>query len=75
MTYSLASKVGELLKDGNAVKILEQHVPGISTNPMLGLAKGMTLETLLALPQAKKAGITKAMVMQVLAEINGTKTS
>jgi hypothetical protein len=71
MAYSLASKVGELLKDGNAVKILEQHVPGISKNPMLGLTKGMSLETLLALPQAKQAGITKEMVLQVLAEING----
>jgi hypothetical protein len=75
MAYSLASKVGEILKDVNAVKILEKHAPGISTNPMLGFVKGMTLEDLLALPQAKKAGITKEMVMKVLAEINVTKTS
>jgi hypothetical protein len=75
MAYSLASKVSELLKDGNAVKILEKHVPGISKNPMIGLAKGMSLENLLAMPQAKQAGITKEMVMTVLAEINGLKKS
>ena len=70
MAYSITSKVGELFKDANAVKVLEKYAPGISKNPLLGFVKGMTLEGLLALPQAKKAGITREMVMQVLTEIN-----
>ena len=65
--------VGEILKDTGAVKVLEKHVPGISNNPMLGLAKGMTLKTLVDMPQAKQFGITEQMVVQVLAEINALK--
>ena len=73
MPYTLDTKVGEILKDTGAVKVLEKHVPGISKNPVLGLAKGMTLKSLLDMPQAKQAGITEKMVLQVLAEINALK--
>jgi hypothetical protein len=73
MAYTLETKVGEILKDIHAVEILEKHAPGVSRNPMIGLAKGMTLKSLLAMPQAKDAGITEAMVTKVLAEINGRK--
>jgi hypothetical protein len=40
---------------------------------MIGLAKGMTLKTLIAMPQAKEHGITEEMVSKVLAEINAKK--
>ncbi len=73
MAYTLETKVGEILKDTHAVEILEQHVPGASKNPMLGLASGMTLKSLLAMPQAKQAGITEEMVTKLLAEVNARK--
>jgi hypothetical protein len=73
MAYTLDTKVGDILKDTRAVEILEKYVPGISKNPMLGLAKGMTLKSLLDMPQAKQAGITEDMVKKVLAEINALK--
>ncbi|HJS17485.1 MAG TPA: hypothetical protein VJ785_01965 [Anaerolineales bacterium] len=73
MAYTLDTKVGEILKDTMAVEILENHAPGVSKNPMVGLAKGMTLKSLLAMPQAKQAGVTEEMVLQVLAEINAQK--
>jgi hypothetical protein len=73
MAYTLETKVGEILKDTHAVEILEKHAPGVSKNPMIGLAKGMTLKSLLAMPQAKQAGLTEAMVTKVLAEINARK--
>lgn len=73
MAYTLDTKVGEILKDTHAVEILERHAPGVSKNPMLGLAKGMTLKSLLAMPQAKQAGVTEEMVSKVLAEINARK--
>ncbi len=73
MPYTLETKVGDILKDTNAVEVLEKYVPGISKNPMLGLAKGMTLKALLDMPQAKQAGITEAMVLSVLKEINARK--
>lgn len=73
MAYTLDTTVDDILKDTSAMETLEKYVPGISTNPMLGLAKGMTLKSLLDMPQAKQAGITEKMVLQVLAEINARK--
>ncbi|MFT3891527.1 MAG: hypothetical protein QM730_07845 [Anaerolineales bacterium] len=73
MAYTLDTKVGELLKDSAAVKIFEKHAPGVSKNPMIGLAKGMTLKTLISMPQAKEYGITEEMISKVLDEINGKK--
>ena len=73
MAYTLDSKVGDILKDTHAVEVLERHAPGVSHNPMIGFAKGMTLKSLLSMPQAKQAGITEEMVSKVLAEINAHK--
>jgi len=73
MAYTLDTKVGDILKDTQALEVLEKYVPGVSKNPMIGLAKGMTLKALLAMPQAKDAGITEDMVTKVLKEINALK--
>ena len=73
MAYTLETKVGEILKDREAVKIFERYAPGVSKNPMLGLAKGISLKSLIAVPQAKQAGVTEEMVTKVLAEINAKK--
>ena len=73
MAYTMDSKVGEILKDPDAVKVLEKYAPGVSKNPMIGLAKGMALKTLISMPQAKEAGVTEDMVKKVLAEINSLK--
>jgi hypothetical protein len=73
MAYTLDTTVGDIMNDSRAVEALEKYVPGISTNPMLGLATGMTLKSLLDMPQAKQFGITEQMVLQVLAEINARK--
>lgn len=73
MEFTLDSKVGAILKDTRAVEILEKYVPGVSKNPMIRLAKGMTLKSLLAMPQAKQYGITEEMVIKVLEEINTRK--
>jgi hypothetical protein len=73
MAYTMDTKVGDLLKDTNAVEVLERHVPGISKNPMISMASGMTLKSVVDMPQAKQAGLTEDMVTKVLAEINGQK--
>lgn len=73
MAYTLDTTVGTILEDTGAVKILEKHVPGISKNPMIGMAKGFTLKQILALPQAKEFGLTQEMVEKVLTEINAIK--
>jgi len=73
MAYTLETTVGEILNDAHAVEVLEQYVPGVSTNPMVGMAEGMTLRSLLDLPQAKQLGITEEMVTNVLAQVNARK--
>jgi hypothetical protein len=73
MPYTMDTKVGEILNDTQAVEVLEKHAPGISKNPMIGMAKGMTLKAILAMPQAKQAGLTQDKVEKVLAEINALK--
>lgn len=37
-----STKLGELLDDPQVVAIFEKHAPGLTSNPMLGMAKGMT---------------------------------
>jgi hypothetical protein len=73
MAYTMDTTVGELLKDTHAVEVLEKHVPGVSTNPMIGMASGMTIKSLLAMPQARQYGVTEEKVRQVLEEINARK--
>ncbi len=73
MAYTLDTKVGDLLNDTHALEILERQVPGISQNPMIGLVKGKTIRSLLAMPQAKEMGVTEERVSKVLAEINATQ--
>lgn len=73
MAYTLETTVGEILKDTKAMDVLDKHVPGASKNPMLGLASGMTLKSLLAMPQAKQFGVTEDLVKQFLAEVNARK--
>ena len=70
MAYTLDTKVGELLKDTRAMEVLERYVPGISKNPMVSMASGMTLKSLLAMPQAQQYGITEEKALAVLEEIN-----
>ena len=70
MAYTVDTKVGDLLKDTHAVEILEKHVPGISKNPMISMASGMTIKSLLAMPQAQQYGVTEEKVKTILDEIN-----
>ena len=70
MAYNLDTKVGELMNDTHAMEVLERYMPGLATNPMIGMAAGMSIRSLLAMPQAKQYGVTEEQVMKVLEEIN-----
>ncbi len=50
------STLGSLLDDPDVVAIMEKHAPGITTNPMLGMAKGM--------PAAQAVGMAGGMIGQ-----------
>jgi hypothetical protein len=70
MKYSLDTQLGTLLDQPQAKAIIEKHLPGVSTHPMIAMAKGLTLNMILATPQAAQLGLTKAKAEAMLAEIN-----
>ena len=70
MKVTLDTTLGTLLDDPKAKAVLDQYVPGVSSNPMIGMVRNMTLNNLLALPQAAQFGLTKEKVEWILVEIN-----
>lgn len=70
MTFTLDTTVGQLLDNPQAKAILDKYVPGVSTNPMIGMVRGMSINSLLAMPQAAQFGLTKEKAEAILKEIN-----
>jgi hypothetical protein len=70
VAYTLETTLGELLADAKAKAILDKHLPGISSNPLAAMAKGLSLKKILAMPQAAQLGLTPKKVEGILAEIN-----
>jgi hypothetical protein len=70
MAFTLDTTVGEILDNPQAKAALDQYLPGVSSNPMIAMVRGMTLKMLLAMPQAAQMGITKEKAEEILAEIN-----
>jgi urease gamma subunit len=50
--------LGTMLNDPEVVAILEKHAPGITKNPMIGMAKGMTANQALVMGAAMLGGQT-----------------
>jgi hypothetical protein len=48
--------LGMMLNDPDVVAILEKHAPGITKNPMIGMAKGMTANQALVMGAAMLGG-------------------
>ena len=53
MAYSMDTTMGEILSNPEAVKVLDELMPGASTNPMMKMAKGFTLGKIAKTPAAK----------------------
>jgi hypothetical protein len=70
MNATLDTTLGEIMADPQAVAVLDQYVPGISGNPLLQMAKGMSLRMILSMPQAAQFGLTEEKANEILAEIN-----
>ena len=70
MAFTLDTTLGQLLDDPNAKTVLEKHLPGISSNPLVAMAKGMSLNMILSMPQAAQLGLTKEKVEAILVEAN-----
>jgi hypothetical protein len=70
MAITLDTTLGTLLDDPQAKAVLDEYLPGISSNPLVAMAKGMSLRTILAMPQAAQLGLTQEKVEEILAEVN-----
>jgi len=70
MAYTMDTTLGELLKNPQVAGILNQYVPGISTNPMVAMVQGMSLNAIVSMPQAAQLGFTKDKAEAIIAEAN-----
>jgi hypothetical protein len=70
MNVTFDTTLGTLLDNPQAKGVLEKYAPGISTHPMVGMVKGMTLNNLVSMPQAAQMGVTREKVQKVIDEIN-----
>ncbi len=70
MAFTLDTTLGEILKDPQAKAVMDQYLPGVSSNPMIEMVKGMSINMILAMPQAAQFGLTKDKAEAMLAEIN-----
>jgi hypothetical protein len=60
--FSIDSKLGDIVKDPAAKAVLDEFVPGASTNPQIKMAFGMTLKAVAGFPQAK---ISKELLAKI----------
>ena len=70
MAITLDTTLGVILDDPKAKAVLDQYLPGVSSNPMVAMARGMSLKMILAMPQAAQFGLTKEKAEAILVEIN-----
>jgi hypothetical protein len=70
MEVTLDTTLGALLDNPQAKAVLDEYLPGVSSNPLVGMAKGMSLRAILAMPQAAQFGLTEEKAEEILAEVN-----
>ncbi len=70
MAFTLDTQLGTLLDSPQAKGVIDQYLPGVSSNPMVGMLRGLTLNNILAMPQAAQMGITKEKAQAMLDEVN-----
>ena len=66
MPFNVDSTLKQVLADPKAKAVLEKHVPGFSTHPLLSMAMNMTLKTIAGFPQA---GITPDKMKAILDDL------
>lgn len=52
MTLSVDSKIKEIMKNPEAVALMEKLVPGFASNPQMKMVQGLTFRALAKFPQA-----------------------
>jgi hypothetical protein len=69
MGLSVDSKIKDIKKNPEAVKIMERYSEGFSTNPQMKMVQGLTFRKLASFPQSKAAGITDEVVAKIDEEL------
>ena len=59
--------IGDLLKDPQAVEIFDKHAPGLTSHPMIGMAKGMKAEKAMKMASGK---IQQSRLDAIVSEIS-----
>ena len=62
---SLDTKIKDILENPAAKGIVEKYLPGISTNPLVELVKGMSLRDVSTMAPAKKLGLTPEVLANI----------
>lgn len=70
MAFSLDTPIGTIMDDPRAKPVIDKYLPDVSTNPMIAMARGMTINNILAMPQAAQLGITREKAEALLTEVN-----
>lgn len=66
MTYSENTSLSVLLKDERAKAILERHMPGATTHPMLHMALSMSIKEISWYPEA---GLSAGKLKEIVADL------
>jgi hypothetical protein len=67
MGFSGESTLKEIMENEESKAVMEKHIPGCSTNPMLKMGYSMSLELIASLPQA---GISAETYQAILNDIS-----
>lgn len=67
MAYTMDTTMGDILSNPEAVKVLDELMPGASTNPMMKMAKGFSLGKIAKTPAAK---VSVDQVQQLIDALN-----
>ena len=67
MALSIDSTIGAILADEGGKAVLEKHMPGISTNPQIDQAKGMSLKAIAPMSQG---AITEDMLKAIAEDLS-----
>ena len=70
MAYTLDTPLGTLLDQPEVKALIESHFPGLTSNPFLGMFRGVTIDMIISNPEAAHLGITKDKANAFLAEVN-----
>jgi hypothetical protein len=70
MAFSIDTPIGELLDNPDTLAVLDRHMPGLSTNPQIGMARSMGL-SLKAVAQFSGGKITDELLQKAATDFAG----